>query len=174
VAWRTHEKADIEAFLARHPRFTREKLRIRWEQPPGTDSSKEETLPIGQGGRLELLDQASGWERVSFETPRSSPDGRWIIKDGALLDPGTERPVVTLVGRSPGHFSSGSAHGHAWSPDLGRGSEWLALAEDDAVRIWRLGPVPALVEAACARLPRNLTPEEWPLGGMPPVTCPQP
>jgi WD40 repeat protein len=162
VAWRTHQEADIETYLAENPHFTRERLVIHWEGEAKSDRS-EENLPLGEGGRLELLQQASGWERVEFDARRSSPDGRWAFEQGALLDPVTERSVVTLGAKG--------LEKHAWSPDLGRGSEWLALTQDDGVRIWPLGPVAALVEAACARLPRNLTPEEWPLGGTPPVTC---
>ena len=50
--------------------------------------------------------------------------------------------------------------------------EAQALAGIRGVDVYRLGPVDALVDEACRRLPRNLRPDEWPLDGAPPVTCP--
>jgi hypothetical protein len=94
-----------------------------------------------------------------------------------LLDPASGREVVRLV---DGVFVGGidrpiagrPVAAAAFSPDLGRGSEWIALATDDGVSLWRLGPVDALIEETCARVSRNLEPDEWPLDGPPPVTCP--
>jgi hypothetical protein len=163
VAWRTNETADVEAIL-RGNEYTfqglpRNQLAVRWESPEGAD------VQIGAAGRLDLLERTADWQPVEFEGEPTSPDGRWLVDGlaGALLEPRKKRPIVGL--RS-------EPRAVAFSPDLGHGSEWIAIAEGPDLLLWRLGPVEALVEETCARVSRNLTPEEWPFDGPPPVTCP--
>jgi WD40 repeat protein len=176
VAWRTNEEEDIEVFLEAagqvHQGLTRERIVVRWE----TGEVLGEEVELGIWGDRELLERGEEWPAISFERATASPDGQWSLTDGgsridgALYEPGSGREIVTLV---RGRTMEGTAvRSAAFSPDLGRGSEWVAFATRDGVYLWRLAPVEALIEETCARVSRNLEPDEWPLDGPPPVTCP--
>lgn len=173
VAWRTHEDEDIETFAREgwgspDQPMKREEIILGWESDDATTLDGE-PIELGEGGRTDLLDRSAGWSEVRFERPADSSDGRWRISErtgssGWLLDPEGERQIVELV--------DGGVNQVAFSPDRGDGSEWVALATTGGLALWRLGPVEALVAETCARAPRNLEADEWPLDGPPPVTCP--
>lgn len=169
VAWRTHEETDIEDFLRDierfHPGLTRERLVVRWEMETGDGAGDE--IELGAEGRLDLIDRSADWPSISFERRPTSPDGRWRADDrspATLVEPEGGREIVRLA--------EGEVAEAAFSPDRGHGSEWVALAAEHWLLLWRLNPVEALAEETCARVPRNLRPDEWPLDGPPPVTCP--
>lgn len=171
ISWRSHEEDDVRAFLVELEKIgwapPREELEISWEQEGWRD--EKDAFALGEGGRVEVLDRAAGWPQVALDPPRNptSPGNRWTARsNGVLAEPGTRREIVSLG--VPGEHARALAFG----PDLGAGSEWLAVATSEATRVYRLGPVDALVAEACRRLPRNLRAEEWPLDGEPPVTCP--
>jgi hypothetical protein len=104
--------------------------------------------------------------------PPRSADGRWAAAGAGsavvrLLDASTGREVAQFVA------AADTIDELALSPD----GNWLATAGGDGtVRLWRLGPAEAMIADACARLPRNLTFDEWKraFGNQPyRRTCPQ-
>jgi hypothetical protein len=164
VAWRTQEETDVQA--SRKQGLTPEFLYLSDRRAGGSDGSGA-PLELGAWGRLDLIERAVDWAGVSFEPEPTSADGLWDHSFGAggtLLEPESKREIVRLV--------EGQVAEMAFSPDLGRGSEWVAVAGEDSLSLWRLGPLELLIEETCARVPRNLRPKEWPLAGPPPVTCP--
>lgn len=171
VAWRSNEERDVGELLAEiepfFGRLGREDLTIAWARDDWEED--EDAFPLGAEGDQALLDRAEEWPQVALERPWKpiSPDGRWSASGSVLSEPATGRDVVSLG--PPGDVSPLRP---TFGPDLGAGSEWLALAGGDDTLLFRLGPVDALVAEACRRLPRNLRPDEWPLDGGPPVTCP--
>ena len=96
-------------------------------------------------------------DRVSF-----GPEGRWLVTLSGksvrvwALAPGV-RPDESLIHEAARLTHESKVTAMALSPD----DRWLATGSEDStarVRLWR----PAdLIASLCARLPRNLTREEW-------------
>jgi WD40 repeat protein len=154
TAWRSHENGH-------------------WN-PTGKVSIAEGTLPLGESGNPELLDQSEHWQPLrtlhgragGMSRSRVGPKEKWLAGFGqglALLEPNTERRVVNLIPADT------RVQDIAFSPD----GSWLAVAQDKHLHIWRLGPVEELVKESCRRLGRNLTEDEGEtfFAGPPPITC---
>ncbi len=127
--------------------------RLAWQRE-GCDVAYAPS-PARAEGPAALVAAARRWTRIAVPSPRSR-DGRWAasasLYDLTLTDAGTGRDVAGFL------VHEGFVKDLAFSPD----GNWLGTAGDDGVvRLWRLGPAAAMVEEACARLPRNLTAEEW-------------
>jgi WD40 repeat protein len=138
------------------------------ENDAANETSKPATEALNSAQKA-LLSDSSSWPDV-LKQQHPSADGRWIVKEEDFS------PKVTLQESSTGREVNTLAHDdtvtdRAFSPD----SRWLATASADrTVRIWAL-KAEDLIEQACARLPRNLSREEWTtyLGNEPySPTCP--
>jgi WD40 repeat protein len=110
--------------------------------------------PARSAGNTELAEQAKHWPAI-LEAPRSA-DGRWsgspVGTEVRLTERATGRELVTFRAHDDGvsHLA------------FSRDGQWLAtVGRKGLVRMWRLGPVEALVVEGCARLFRNLTPSDW-------------
>ena len=84
-----------------------------------------------------------------------SPDGRWVVsasKDGTarVWEAATGQEVARMVHEE-------WVNAVAFSPD---GRCVVSGSSDDTARVWSVRPEDLIAEA-CARLPRNLTLEEW-------------
>ena len=84
-----------------------------------------------------------------------SPDGRWVASGSS---DSTARVWEAATGREVARMEhEGSVIAVAFSPD----GRWVASGStDETTRVWLWRPEDLIAEA-CARLPRNLTLEEW-------------
>ncbi|MCP4540075.1 MAG: hypothetical protein GY832_23300 [Chloroflexi bacterium] len=112
-------------------------------------------------GEIQVWDTSS-WELV-FRKPQEGwvrdvafgPDSQWLVSGGY---DGTARvwnsetgEMVALMNHRP----------RVYAVDFGPDGRWIVSGgTDDNARVWLWRPED-LMEAACARLPRNFTPIEW-------------
>ena len=142
LAWLSHEAEDFQQT---------EVFGRRGRAPNATGPWTTATA----GGDVALANAALQWPRLNtLADLRTTPDAVWLAsrnaRGEALADTHLER-----ARRAHGVAAITSA----FSADGG----WLASAGSDAtLRLWRL-PTAELTAEACARIARNLTPEEWKL-----------
>jgi WD40 repeat protein len=126
------------------------------------EKSKSDPAALTATQKALLLDSSS-WQGV-LKRRLQSPDRRWGVNSGTLLEASSGREVNTFA-------HDDAVRDRAFSPD----SRWLATASaDHTVRIWAL-KTEDLIKQACARLPRNLSQKEWTtyMGNEPySTTCP--
>jgi WD40 repeat protein len=110
--------------------------------------------PARVEGNAAVAGQVKGWPAI-LEAPRSA-DGRWVGwpagNNVQLTERATGRELVTFQAHDGGvsHLA------------FSRDGRWLAtVGNNGLVRMWRLGPSDVLATEGCARLFRNLTPEQW-------------
>jgi len=102
-----------------------------------------------------ITKETEGWQDVRMQTTsQNSPDGRlkasFFSDEIKLSDTATGRVVNTIY-----HYSV--VNDFAFSPN----GRWVATASvDGKVRLWPLSSED-IIREACARLPRNLSQEEW-------------
>ena len=114
---------------------------------------KAEAIPVGA---LRDADWRT-WKPVAIrvEAPGklTSPDGAWTVTHEFGGD-----SIELSVGDRPGvKHRAGAVTNMAFSPD----SKWLVTASDDGVaRIWPLDRT-AMITESCARLNRDLSPDDW-------------
>jgi WD40 repeat protein len=143
---------------------------VAWQWPGCSHGWEGQYAPPPSVDPTGLAEQARLWP--TFSMPPRSANGHWAAAGAGsavvrLLDASTGREVAQFVA------AADTIDELALSPD----GNWLATAGGDGtVRLWRLGPAEAMIADACARLPRNLTFDEWKraFGNQPyRRTCPQ-
>ena len=139
LGWRSFEQDDLAGFKG-----------MVWGRR-AKDAQGEWTRADGGGDRA-LVDAAALWPLVPDLPTPDPPAVRWLAEADAA---GTALHAHALQRAERAHGPAVSTP--AWSAD----GAWLAtLGEDGAVRRWPLAPA-GLAAEACARLRRNLGPEEW-------------
>jgi WD40 repeat protein len=155
AGWTSHEKEDIERMSG-----------MTWARR-AANATGEWTL-ADSGGDARAATGASTWPVLeTIDDRRAAPAHPWLTSSNAAGVP-LWRTAVARAARA--HDDTGPKL--AWSAD----GRWLATAgTDGTLRIWPLTTTD-LTSDACARVMRNLSPEEWKIAiGDEPVraTCPE-
>jgi WD40 repeat protein len=131
-----------------------------------TTEGPAETSSVLPADQTAMLSNSTTWPKFSIADSKMrryrpelrSPDGRWIARVIQIESSELSLAELAHPDREVDRFRhNAKVTDVAFSVD----SRWLASASDDhTVRIWALKTVD-LIEQACARLPRNLSREEW-------------
>lgn len=114
-------------------------------QACGTDEGS--IWEVSTGRPVQACGRVTAWSRLG--EPEGWAAGLTASGGRRLQDPSTGREIVSM--QWPSEIDSFSS-----------GGEWLATVTfGRIVLLWRIGHADAMIDEACARLPRNLTPEEW-------------